>query len=253
MYLGELGPPPTKTSLTRGTCPSPAFSLEDVKLSAIFSLRGKNLPFGRVILSFGKNLLLLRGTTLSSHPPLGNLTLALFLGKTGLFAFLLKTVTFPTTLSCGGVNLPYREKVLFLKEHSLNLSTSFSLEAVNLPHGGVGLSTAFSLGGMKSSSEEFILPFRESLISLENRLCCFVPYYIPFTEFLTDGGYVQTADHSFFNLSTHTRQYSGTHTFLKESFPTFLDFINALRLKLTVLIKAIGGKGSSSIVRLFCL
>ena len=37
------------------------------------------------------------------------------------------------------------------------------------------------------------------------------------------------------------------HTFLGESFPTFLDPINALRLKMAMLIEATSGKGSSSI------
>ena len=50
-----------------------------------------------------------------------------------------------------------------------------------------------------------------------------------------------------FNLSTRTRQYLGTHTFLGESFPAFLNSINALRSKLVVLTEATGGKGSSSI------
>ena len=139
------------------------------------------------------------------------------------------------------------EKALFLEEHYLNLPTSFSLGVVNLPHGGVSLSTAFSLGGTNPSLGEFILPFGESLLSLENRLCFSVPYCIPFTEFLPDGGYVQTMNHSFFNLSTLTRQYLGTHTFHRESFPAFLDSINALRSKPAVLIKATSGKGSSSI------
>ena len=95
------------------------------------------------------------------------------------------------------------------------------------------------------------LPFGESLISLENLLYCYVPYYIPFAEFLSDGGFVQIADHSFFNLSTQSRQYLGTHTFLGESFPTFLDYINALKSKLAVFIEAIGEKGSSSIAIAF--
>ena len=79
----------------------------------------------------------------------------------------------------------------------MNLPESFSLREMNLPHGGVGLSTTFSLGGMNSSSKEFVLPFGESFLFLENRLCCFVACYIP-TKFLL----VQTATHSFFNLST---------------------------------------------------
>ena len=143
------------------------------------------------------------------------------------------------TLSFRGVNLPIGEKPLFLKEHSLNLPASLSLGAMNLPHGRVGLSTTFSLGGTNPS-------LGESLISLENQLCCSVPYCIPFIEFLPDGGSIHTANHSFFNLST-IRQYLGTHTFLGESFPAFWDSINALRSKLAVLIEATGGKGSSSI------
>ena len=43
------------------------------------------------------------------------------------------------------------------------------------------------------------------------------------------------------------RQYLRTHTFLGESFLAFFDSINALKLKMVVLIEAIGGKGSSSI------
>ena len=147
MYLGELCPPLGKTCLIGGTCPSPAFSLEEVKFFAIFSLEGNNLPFRGVIISYDRNLLLLRGTNLSPDPPLGNLPLALSLRKTGLFAFFLGTVTFLTTLSFGGVNLPLREKALFLEEHSLNLPTSFSLGIVNLPRGGVSLSTSFSFRG----------------------------------------------------------------------------------------------------------
>ena len=69
----------------------------------------------------------------------------------------------------------------------------------------------------------------------------------PFTEFLLDGGSVQTVAHSFFNLLTRTKQYSGTHTFLEESSPTFLDSINAFRSTLVVLTEATGGKESSSI------
>ena len=65
MYLGKLGPPPGKTGLTSGTCPSHAFSLEEVTLFVIFSLEEKNLPFRGLILSSGRNIFLLRGTTLS--------------------------------------------------------------------------------------------------------------------------------------------------------------------------------------------
>ena len=108
----------------------------------------------------------------------------------------------------------------------------------------MGLSTTFSLGGMNLSLGKFILPFGESLLSLVNRLCCSVSCYIPFIEFLPDEGFVQIADHSFFNLSTRTRQYLRTHTFFVESFLTFLDYISALRSTLTVLIEANGGKGS---------
>ena len=250
LYLGELGPPLRKTSLTRETCSSPTFSLGEVKLHAIFSIGEKNLPFGGVILSYGRNLLLLRGTTLSPYPPLGNLSSALPLEKTSLSAFILITVTFPTALSFRRVKrlLPLGEKALFLEEHSLNLLASFTLGLVSLPHGVLALYKAFSLRGMNLSLGEFILPFWESLISLENRLCCSIPCCIPFTEFLHDGGFIQTANHSFFNLLTRIRQYFGTHTFLGESFPAFLDSLNALTSKLPVLIEATSGKGSSSFV-----
>ena len=136
MYIGELGAPPRKIGMTGGKCLSYVFSPGEVKLSTIFSLEDKNLPFG-------------------------------------------------------GVNLPLREKALFLKEHFMNLFMSFSLGALNLPYGGVGLSTTFSLGGMNSSSGEFVLPFGESFLSLENWFYCYVPSYIPFTEFLLDGGSIQ--------------------------------------------------------------
>ena len=56
-----------------------------------------------------------------------------------------------------------------------------------------------------------------------------------------------------FNLSTQTRKYLGTHTFIGESFPAFLDSINTLRSKLAMLIKVIGEKGSSSIAIAFFL
>ena len=138
------------------------------------------------------------------------------------------------------------KKLFFLKEHSLNLLTSFSLGEMNLPHGEVVLSAPFSLRGM-NSSREFFFPFGESFLFLENRLCCYVPCCILFTEFIPDGGSIQTIAHSFFNLSTRTRQYLGTNTFLGESFSTFLDSINALRLKLVVLTEANGGKKSSLI------
>ena len=183
-----------------------------------------------MILSSCRNLLLLRGTTLSSDPPLGNLPYALSLG----------TVTFLAALSFRGVNLPLREKALFLKEHSLNLPISFSL-------GEVVLYATFSQG-TNSSFGEFVLPFSESFLSLENWLYYYALYYIPFIDFLLDGGSIQIAIYSFLNLSTQTRQYLGIHTFLGESFPTFLDSINALRSKLAVLIEATSGKGSSSIV-----
>ena len=114
--------------MTRGTCPSSTFYLEEVKLSTMFSLEINNVPFG-------------------------------------------------------GANLPLREKDVFLKEHSLNLLVSFSLRALNLPYGGVGLSTTFFLGGTNSSSGDFVFPFGENFLSLENRLYCFVPYYIPFIDF----------------------------------------------------------------------
>ena len=99
---------------------------------------------------------------------------------------------------------------------------------------------------MNYSYGKFVLPFGESFIFLENWLCCFVPCCIP-TKFLLKEISVQTVAHSFFNLSTQTRQYLGTHTFPGESFPTFLDSINAHRSKLAVLTEAASGKGSSSI------
>ena len=117
-----------------------------------------------------------------------------------------------------------------------------------LPHRGVGFSIIFSLRGTNSCSGEFVLPLGESFLFLENWLCCYVLCCIPSTEFILDGGsYVQTAAHSFCYLSTRTIQYLGTHTFLGESFPSSLDSINALRLKLVVLTEATSGKGSSSI------
>ena len=235
--LGELGLPPTKIGMDGETCLSPPFFHGEVKLSAIFSLEEKNLPLGQVILSSYRNLLLLRRTTLSPYPPLGNLPSALSLG----------IVTFPTTLSFRGVNLPLGEKALFLEEHSLNLPASFSLGEVNLPHGEVVLSATFSLRGMNSSSGESVLRFGENFISLENRLCYFVPCCIP-TGFFLKG---RSTTHSFFNLSTQTRQYLGTHSFPRESFLAFLDSINALKSKLAVLTEATSGNGSSSIAITF--
>ena len=185
LYLGELGPPPGKTCMIRGTCPFPTSSL--------------------------------------------------------------KEVTFSIALSFGGVNLPLEEKSLFLEEHSLNLPASFFLGAMNLSCGGVGLFVAFSLEGTNSSSREFVLPFGENFLSLENWLYCHVPCYIPFIKFLLDGGSIQTIAHSFFNLSIRTIQYLGTHTFLGESFPAFFDSINVIRSKIVVLIEATSGKGSLSI------
>ena len=174
-------------------------------------------------------------------------------GNTGLsgetclsLAFFLRELTLPVDFSFKGVNLPLREKAIFLKEHSLNLPASFSLGEMNLPHGGVAFSITFSLGGMNSFSGEFVLPFGESFLFLENWLCYSVLCYIPI-EFLLKGRSVQTAAHSFFNLSTQIKQYLRTHTFHGESFPAFLDSINALRSKLVVLTTATGGKGSSSI------
>ena len=111
----------------------------------------------------------------------------------------------------------------------------------------MGLSVVLSLRGTNSSSGEFVLPFGESFCFLKNWLYYSIPCCIPFTEFLPNGGFVKTADRSFFNLSTLTKQYLGTYTFLVESFPDFLDFINALWSKLAMLIEVTGGKGSSSI------
>ena len=136
---------------------------------------------------------------------------------------------------------------MFLEEHSLNFPTKFSLGLMNLPRGGVKCSTTISMRETNLSYGEFILPFRESLLSLENRSCCSIFCCIPFTEFLPDEIPIQTTGHSFFNLPTRTRQYLGTHTFLEESFPAFLDSIDALKSKLTVLIEATSGKGSSLI------
>ena len=88
LYLGELGPFPGKTCMTGETCSSLAFSLGEVKLFAIFSIGEKNLLFG-VILSFSRNFLLLRGTTLSPYPHLENM----------LYALSLKNqVSFPSSL-----------------------------------------------------------------------------------------------------------------------------------------------------------
>ena len=129
--------------MTRGTCPSLVFSLEELKLSASFYLGGKNLPIGRV-------------------------------------------------------NLPLGENALLLEEHFLNLLVSLSLEVLNLTHGGIGLSTSFSLGRTNSSFEEFVLPFGENFLSWENWLNCYVSLCIPFTELLLDGGSIQIATHSFF-------------------------------------------------------
>ena len=159
LYLGELGPPPRKPGMTGGTCPSPTFSLKEVKLFAIFSLRGKNLPFGGVILSSSRNLHLLRGATPSLNPPLGNLPLALSLGKIVLFAFFLGTVTFPISLSFRGVNLPLEEKALFLEEHSLNLPASFSPGAMNLSRGKGGPFYSLFYGRNKPISKGVHLAF----------------------------------------------------------------------------------------------
>ena len=189
--LRELGLPPGKTGMDGETCLSPTFFLGEVKLSTIFFLEENNLPHGKVILSSCRNLLFLRGTTLSPYPSLGNLPSALSLG----------TITFPTTLSFREVDLPLGEKVLFLEEHSLNLPTSFSLGVVNQPRGEVVLSATFSLRGTNSSFGEFVSPFGENFLSLENWLCCSIPCCIH-TEFLLKGRSVQTTAHSFFNLST---------------------------------------------------
>ena len=116
---------------------------------------------------------------------------------------------------------------------------------MNLPHGGVGLSINFSRG-MNSSSGEFILPFGESFMFLENQLYYFVPSYIP-SEFLLKGGSVQTAAHSFFNLSTRNQTIFRDPYLSWREFSLFLNSINAFRPKLAVLTEATGGKGSSSI------
>ena len=160
LYLRELGPHFGKIGLIGETCHSLAFFLGEVKLFEIFSHGEKILPFRGVIISSNRNLLLLRGTTLSPNPPLGHLPSALSLG----------TITFPIALSFRGVNLPLGKKSLFFEDHSLNLPVSFSLGAVNLPHGEVVLYAPFSLRGTNSSFEEFVLPFGEHFLSLDNWL-----------------------------------------------------------------------------------
>ena len=233
--LGELGLPLRKISMAGDTCLSPARFLGEMKLSTIFSFEEKNLPLREVKLSL-VNFILYLGEMGTSF---GNIGLS---GETCLsLAFFLGELTFPEILSFRGENLPLGEQALFLKEHSLNFPASFSLGEMNLPYRRVGISTTFSLGGMNSSTK-FILPFGKSFLFLENWLCCSVPCCILFIEFLPDGGFVQNTSHFFFNLSTQTRLYLGTHTFLGESFPAFLDSINALRSKLVVLIEATGGK-----------
>ena len=146
LYLGELGLPFGKIGVTGETCPSFAFFLGEVKLSAIFFPREKILPFRGMILSSCRNLLLLRGTTLSPDPPLGHMP----------FAFSLGIITFSTTLSFRGVNLPLGKQAVFLEEHYLNLLVSFSLGAVNLPRGEVVLYAPFSLREMNSSFGELV-------------------------------------------------------------------------------------------------
>ena len=162
------------------TCLSPTRFLREVKLSSIISLKENNLYLGEVKLSL-VNFILYLG---EMGPPFGNIGLS---GETCLSpAFFLGELTCPTILKFRGVNLPLREKAFFLEEHSLNPLESFSLREMNLPHGGMGLSITFSLGGMNSSGE-FVLPFGESFLFLENHLSFYVPHYIPFTEFLADG------------------------------------------------------------------
>ena len=131
--LGELGLYHRKTGMAGEICLSPTLFFGEVKLSTIFYLEEKNLPLEEVIQYSCRNLLLLRGTTLSPDPPLGNLPSALSLG----------TVTFLTAFSFREVNLPLRENALFLEEHSLNQPASFSLGAMNLPYGEVVLFTTF--------------------------------------------------------------------------------------------------------------
>ena len=191
VYLGEIGPPSRKIGLSRETCLSLTFFLGEVKLSAIFSLEEKNLPLEEVKFSL-VNIILYLG---EMGPPFGKIGLS---GETCLSpAFFLGQLTFPIDLSFRGVTLPLGEKDFFLEEHSLNLHASFSLGEMILPHGGVGFSTTFSLGGTNSFSREFVLHFGEGFFFLENWLCCSVPYCIP-TEFLLKEGPVQTTAHSFF-------------------------------------------------------
>ena len=190
--------------------------LGEVKLSTIFSLKEKNLPLGELKLSLVNIILYLREMGL----PFGNIGLS---GETCLsYAFFLREMTFPAYFSFRGVNFPLGEKALFLEEHSLNLPALFSLVEMNLPHGGVGFSIPFSLGRMNSSFGEFVLSFGESFLFWKIWLRCYAPCCIPI-EFLLKGISVQTATHSFFNLSPQTKQYLGTHTFPRESFPAFLD------------------------------
>ena len=143
--LGELGLPLGKTGMAGETCLSPTRFLGEVKLSAIISLKENNLYLGEVKLSL-VNFILYLG---EMGPPFGNIGLS---GETCLFpAFFLRELTCLTILKFRGVNLPLREKAFFLEEHSLNPLESFSLREMNLPHGGLGLSITFSLGGMNSS------------------------------------------------------------------------------------------------------
>ena len=68
--LGELVPL-RKTGITRETCLYPARFLGEVKLSAIFSFREKNIPLGEVNLSL-VNFILYLG---EMGPPFGNIVL----------------------------------------------------------------------------------------------------------------------------------------------------------------------------------
>ena len=139
------------------------------------SFRDVNLYLGDIILHLGelgpfpRKIGLIGGICLSHVFFLGEVNLSV------IFSLEEKNLPF------GEVNLPLGENALFLEEHSLNLLVSFFLGALNLPYGGVGLSTPFSLGRTNSPSGEFVLPFDESFLFLENWLYSYVPCCIPFT------------------------------------------------------------------------
>ena len=119
---------------------------------------------------------------------------------------------------------------------------------MNLPHGEVVLSAPFSLRGTNSSFGEFTLPFGDNFLPWR---ICYTDLFLalsPSPNFFLMEDLYKLQHVPFFNLSIRTRQYLGTHTFHGESFPAFLDSINALKSKLVVLIEATGRKVSLSIV-----